>query len=128
SHDCLTYIERLETENNKKLDKDPWNDHHIITCPECHTPAVTNDTGAFLLCPNDDCTGKIIGKLQNFLTKMDIKGIKENMLIAMNDAGLVNSIIDLYTMDYSKIAEIDRMGKKVADNVKKAINGKTPYD
>lgn len=128
SHDCLTYIERLETENNKKLDKDPWNEKHIITCPECHTCAETNDTGAFLICPNPDCTGKTIGKLQNYLTKMDIKGIKENMLISMNEAGLVNGIIDLYTMDYSKIADIERMGKKVADNVKKAINGKVPYD
>lgn len=126
SHDCLTYIERLDTKNNKELTP-----HHVTTsikCPECGSSAEVTESGAFLICPNEECTGKIIGKLQNFLTKMDIKGIKENMLISIHEAGLVNSISDLYTMDYSKISSIDRMGTKVANNVKKAINDKIPYD
>ena len=126
SNDCLSYIERLDTEKNKKLDllkkKDP------IVCPECGTIAETNENETFLFCPNDNCPGKVVGKIQNYLTKMDIKGIKENMIVAFKEAGLVNSIEDLYTMDYSKIADIERMGDKVAKNVKNAINSKVPYD
>ena len=126
SNDCLSYIERLETANNKELDKKKKEE--IILCPECGAKAEANENETFLFCPNNNCPGKIVGKLQNYLTKMDIKGIKENMLTAFKEAGLVHNIEDLYTMDYSKIADIDRMGEKVAENVKKAINSKVPYD
>ena len=127
SNDCLSYIERLDTENNKKLDKIKKDEK--ILCPECGTEAVPNDTGAFIFCPNENCPGKIIGKMKNFLTKMDINGIKENMLIAFKNAGLIkDKIEDLYNMDYDKIKDIERMGPKVAVNVKNAIQTKIPYD
>lgn len=124
-NDCLTYIERLDTENNKELDKTPMED---IYCPECGEKAILNDNETYLFCPNEKCPGKIPGIVQNFLVKMDIKGIKRNMINAMKEAGLLNSIEDLYTMNYSKIANIDRMGEKVAENVKSAIQNKVPYD
>lgn len=126
SNDCLTYIEKLDTENNKKLDSIKKDE--IIVCPKCGTPAEVTETEAFIYCPNKLCPGKLIGKAQNFLSKMDIKGIKENMLIAFKDAGLLTKIEDLYTMDYSKISSIPRMGEKTAINVKNAIQNKIPYD
>lgn len=126
SNDCLTYIERLNTTNNLLLDKNKKEEE--ILCPECGVVSEVNENETFLFCPNEHCPGKIVGRLQNYLTKMDIKGIKENMLMAFKEAGLVKDIEDLYTMDYSKIADIDRMGTKVVNNVKKAINSKVPYD
>lgn len=126
SNDCLTYIERMDTENNKALDKQIQ--HTPIHCPVCGHEAEENKTGAFIFCPNPSCPGKITGCIQNYLIKMDIKGIKENMINSLKDAGLLNSIIDLYEMDYSKIKDIDNMGEKVANNIKSAINSKIPYD
>lgn len=126
NHDCLTYVTPLETENTKNL-RSNWM-HPEILCPVCGSKAVPTDDNTLLYCRNKNCPGSVIGKIQNYLTKMDIKGIKENMIKAFKENNLVNKIEDLYTMDYSKIANIERMGDKVAKNVKKAMQEKIPYD
>lgn len=125
-NDCLSYVEALNTEKNKKLLSE-WKEPEI-KCPICGSKAVPNTNKTFLFCPNPKCEGKIVGKCQNFLTKMDIKGVKENMLEAFRDNGLLNCIKDLFTMDYDKIKNIPRMGEKVANNTKKAIQSKIYFD
>jgi DNA ligase (NAD+) len=48
---------------------------------------------------------------------MDIEGMGEAVLEAFVEKGLVASTPDIFSLDRAKIAEIDRMGEKSADNL-----------
>jgi DNA ligase (NAD+) len=123
-NDCLTYVLPIDNDHNRSITPFPYTD----CCPVCGGEVGITETGAFAFCANDECEGKIVGTIQNYLTKMDIKGIKESTILKLRDSGLVRSIQDLYTMDYGKISEIDGLGPIAAINIGGAISGKTPYD
>jgi DNA ligase (NAD+) len=52
---------------------------------------------------------------------MDVDGLGEKLIHQLVDKGLVKSLADLYRLDAATLAELDRMGKKSADNLVKAI-------
>jgi len=118
-NEVLTYVNKLNTPENEKITPIPF----ITECPVCHEESikiVVNDKGeeTFAYCSNPYCDGKIIGSLQNYVTKMGIKGIKENTFKKIKEYGLVKSITDLYTMDYSQISNISGLGTKIAEMFK----------
>lgn len=124
-NDCLTYIEKLDTENNKTIKPEPFTD----ICPICKQHSVkinVNKTYAF--CTNPNCSGNNVGKIQNYISKMDIKGIKSSTIKKLKEENLLNSITDLYTMDYRKIRDIKGLGEKIEKNIQAAINSKQSYD
>jgi DNA ligase (NAD+) len=123
-NDCLTYVVPIDNEHNKTIEAHPYADE----CPVCGGEVGITETGAFAYCMNESCEGKVVGRIQNFLTKMDIKGIKESTIVKLKDAGLLTTIQDLYTMDYGKISAVDGLGAVAAINISGAINSKIPYD
>ena len=52
---------------------------------------------------------------------LDIRGLGEKNVVALVDAGLVQDIADLYLLQVSDIAKLDRFGKLSADNLVSAI-------
>ena len=52
---------------------------------------------------------------------MDIDGLGEKLIDQLVDKKLVQSLADLYRLDAPTLAELDRMGKKSADNLVQAI-------
>ncbi len=52
---------------------------------------------------------------------MDIDGLGEKLINQLADKGLVKSLADLYRLDAATLIELDRMGKKSADNLMAAI-------
>ncbi len=52
---------------------------------------------------------------------MDVDGLGEKLIHQLVDKGLVKSLADLYRLDAATLAELDRMGKKSAENLVKAI-------
>ena len=52
---------------------------------------------------------------------MDIDGLGEKLINQLVDKGLVRSLADLYRLDATTLADLDRMGKKSADNLVKAL-------
>ncbi|ALN97842.1 NAD-dependent DNA-ligase [Bacillus phage vB_BpuM-BpSp] len=123
SNDVLTYISK-DMDSNKEVEPYPFTNE----CPVCKGDVVIGESGAFAYCDNNACEGKVVGRVQNYLTKMDIKGIKDSTLEKLMLSGLLNGITDLYTMDYSKIASIEGLGLTTGINIKTAINSKVPYD
>ena len=123
-HDVLSYIEPLDTDNNKTVKPEPFTDK----CPVCGGKIRINENRTFAYCDNPKCQGRLIGSVQNYLTKMDIKGTKSNTLEKLKDNGLLKGIKDLYTMDYTKIYDIEGLGEKTAENMKKNIESKEAFD
>jgi DNA ligase (NAD+) len=52
---------------------------------------------------------------------MDIEGLGEKLVDQLVDAGLVHSILDIYSLSEEQVAALDRMGKKSAANLVAAI-------
>src|ERR1051325_3649313 len=48
---------------------------------------------------------------------MDIEGLGEKIIEQLVDAGLVNTIPDLYRLDLDQLVALERMGKKSAQNL-----------
>jgi len=70
------------------------------TCPICggNTIIKTSDSGTQeLFCNNPDCSGKLINKLEHFVSKkgLDIKGLSKATLEKLIDWGWVSSISDI---------------------------------
>lgn len=123
-NDCLSYVEKLSTENNETVAPYPFTEK----CPVCGGEVEISDTGAFAFCSNELCPNKVVGRVERYLTKLDVKGIKAATLEKLYENGLLKDIHSLYELDYKKVAAIDGLGKKSADIMKKAITGKVPFD
>lgn len=125
--DCLSYVNKIENEQNKKIKPFKF----IENCPICgrELKVIVNPKGeeTFIECPWNDCSGKIVGKIENYLTKMNIKGIKTSTIEKLKDNG-IKTIEDLYKIDYDKISKISGLGKKSSEIIKKAIESKEYYD
>ena len=58
---------------------------------------------------------------------MDIDGLGEKLIDQLVDKGLVKSLADLYRLDAATLADLERMGKKSAENLVAALEAsKTP--
>ncbi|MBQ7990288.1 MAG: NAD-dependent DNA ligase LigA [Oscillospiraceae bacterium] len=91
-------------------------------CPVCGTKAVQED--AALRCPNPSCPAQIQRSLIHFVSKdaMDIEGLGEKVIIQLTESKMVKSPADLYSLTVDRLATLDRMGRKSADNIVKAID------
>ena len=93
-------------------------------CPSCHSPVTREPGEAAIRCNNPDCPAQLLRMLIHFCSRdaMDIEGLGEALLEVLVEKGLLHNAADIYRLDYEKIAALERMGKKSADNLKKAVN------
>jgi DNA ligase (NAD+) len=76
------------------------------------------------------CTGGLVCKAQrteaikHFASRkaMDIDGLGDKLVEQMVETGMVETVVDLYRLDIDKVAELERMGQKSAENLIKAID------
>lgn len=96
-------------------------------CPCCGGDVVINkdNDSKVLVCTNDSCKGKLLGKLTHFVSKnaMNIDGLSEATLEKFMELGWLNGFIDVYNLDYryNDIVNLDGFGKKSADKLMNAI-------
>lgn len=130
-NDTLSYIERLDTiEDDKKLKRKPI--PFIKNCPKCGEPIkiTVNEFGeeTFAYCVNECCPGKSTGRINNYLTKMDIKGVKINTVKKLHEYGIWNTIEDIYTFEPERAYNIEGLGQKSIDSMVRAIEKKKYFD
>lgn len=106
------------------------------TCPVCggKTEIIKDNESKILICANDNCKGKLLGKLVNFCSKnaINIGGMSEATLQFLIDKGWVKSFQDIYKLDYYREnwKEYDGFGDKSVDKLLDAIENsrKTTLD
>ena len=88
-------------------------------CPECETTVVRDEGGVYIRCPNYQCPAQLRERIRFFATRnaMDIEGLGDKLVEQLVGAGLVSGYADLYKLSTVQVAELDRMGKKSAENV-----------
>lgn len=92
-------------------------------CPECHQPLVKPEDEAVTRCINASCPAIVRAELVHWAARdaMDINGLGEKLVLQFVDTGLVKSIADLYDITVEQLMTLERMGKKSAEKLVKAI-------
>ncbi|MEA5533920.1 NAD-dependent DNA ligase LigA [Crocosphaera sp. XPORK-15E] len=93
------------------------------SCPECHSTLVRPLGEAVTRCVNRSCPAILRGILVHWSSRdaLDIRGLGEKIVILLIKNGLINSLADLYNLTPQKVANLERMGTKSAENLIKAI-------
>lgn len=94
-------------------------------CPSCGEPVVRDDNdGAAIRCTNSSCPAQLSRSIEHFASKgaMNIDGLGPQIVNALLENGLIHDCADLYLITEEQVAEIERMGKKSAQNLINSIN------
>ena len=93
-------------------------------CPVCGSEVIRKEGEVAARCSGGlYCAAQRKQAVWHFASRraMDIEGLGEKLVDQLVDAGLVHSILDIYSLDEGRVAELDRMGKKSAANLLAAI-------
>ena len=92
-------------------------------CPVCGSATVMDEDGAILRCTGLACPAQLVGHLRHFASRggMDIEGLGEKLCVQLVASGLVRRQADLYGLTVEKLAGLDRMGEKSAQNLVAAL-------
>ena len=94
-------------------------------CPSCGAPVVRDDCGdgAAVRCVNPACPAQTSRSITHFASKgaMNIDGLGPQVVQLLLENGKIKDVSDLYTLKVEDIENLDRMGKKSAENLISAI-------
>ena len=96
-------------------------------CPICGQPTkiVKDNNSEILICTNDNCKGKLLGKLSHAVSRdaLNVDGLSEATIEKFIDLGWLNSIRDIYYLsDHEKeMKTLDGFGKKSVDKLLASI-------
>ncbi len=92
-------------------------------CPECGS-SVTKDEGQVAIrCVNAQCPAQLRRRIEHFASRgaMDIEGLGEALVAQLVEHRLLRDLSDIYALDPSKLAELERMGEKSIAKLAEAI-------
>ena len=94
-------------------------------CPVCGSAIVKPDEEVIARCSGGwtHCAAQKKGGLMHFVSRraLDVEGLGEQLIEQLVDKGLIDTAFDLYRLDAEKLAGLDRMAKKSAQNVLDAL-------
>ena len=109
------------------LDRRPADAKPILfpeNCPVCQSPVRRIEGEAVARCSGGlFCGAQSKEAIKHFASRkaMDIDGLGDKLVELLVDRGLIYSPADLYELTAAKIADLDRMGEKSAQNLIDAI-------
>ncbi|PSR17764.1 DNA ligase [filamentous cyanobacterium CCP3] len=92
-------------------------------CPQCDSPLVKPDDEAVTRCINSSCPAIVQGAIIHWARRdaLDIEGLGEKWVKQLVEQGLVQSVADLYSLSEADLEPLDRMGKRLAQKLVRAI-------
>ena len=97
--------------------------HMPERCPECGGHVVRAEGEADHRCVNANCPAKLRESIRHFASRgvMNIEGMGDALVNQLVDAKLVKSVADIYDLTEEQLLELERMGKKSAENILREI-------
>jgi DNA ligase (NAD+) len=88
-------------------------------CPVCGSPVERDEGGVYIRCTGLTCPAQLKERLRFYAHRnaMDIEGLGEAIIDQLVDTNLVGSIPDLYSLTMDQLIDLERMGKKSAQNL-----------
>jgi DNA ligase (NAD+) len=116
----IPHVVRVELEKRTGHEK-PY--RFPTRCPSCGSSVVRDEGGVYIRCLNPSCPAQLKERLRFFAhgNAMDIEGLGDALIDQLVDNGLVRSIPDLYRLTEDQLVELERMGKKSAQNLLEQI-------
>lgn len=114
----------------RSVEDGEYNEKDLIvphTCPVCHglTCVVKDNNSEVLMCTNPECQGKLLGRLNHFVSKkaMDIDGLSEATLQKFIDLGWLTNLFDIYNLEsyILELREMDGFGERSCAKLQEAI-------
>lgn len=122
-NDVLCYLTREDYSQTGKII--PF----IKKCPICDSNVVLNEKETFAYCENENCPGRAVGKITNWLLKLGIKGINEKTIETLVKEHLIQDIDDLYKLTPKSFEDVPGFGEKSSTKIVELINSrKEIYD
>ena len=92
-------------------------------CPACHTLAYRPAGEAVARCPNAACPAQFRERLLHYGSRraMDIDGLGTAVVEQLVSRSLVHDFAGLYKLEEEELAKLERLAKKSASNLVKAI-------
>jgi len=87
-------------------------------CPECGSNAAKDKSEVVWRCPNPDCPAQVRGRLEHWCMRgaMDVDGGGEVLVRQLVAAGMALDVGELYELDVTQVAGLERMAEKSAQN------------
>ena len=102
------------------------------SCPVCRSPLVRIEDEAAVRCENIACPAQVHRRIEHFASRsaMDIDGLGEQLIFQLVEKQWISDYGDLYFLDQNRLADMDRMGLKSAQNLMEALqkSKKRPLD
>jgi DNA ligase (NAD+) len=99
--------------------------HLPKTCPSCGAPVSRTGDEVDFYCTNSpaNCPDQLKEWIRWYAHRdaMDIDGLGEKLINQLVDKNLVKNLADLYRLDAVTLAELERMGKKSAENLVRSL-------
>ena len=97
--------------------------HMPTRCPVCGGHVVRAEGEANHLCVNVNCPAKLRETIRHFAARgvLNIEGMGDALVNQLVDAGLVKSVADIYDLTEEHLTNLERMGKKSAQNIMREI-------
>ncbi len=101
--------------------------HMPKLCPSCGEKLIRDEgedaEGGTVRCINSLCPAQRARNIEHFAERaaMDIESLGPSVIALLLEGGLISDAADLYSLKAAEIAELERMGKKSAENLVAAI-------
>jgi DNA ligase (NAD+) len=91
------------------------------SCPVCGSELL--DEGALLKCQNLECNARVVNAIIYFASKpcLNIDGLGEKIVESLYQAGLVHTVIDLFSLSKEQLLSLEGFKEKKAQNLLDAI-------
>ena len=128
ANDIIPQVKRnVSADERQALGKE--SDYIVIpsVCPVCggNTEIKQDNDSQVLVCTNDNCKGKLLGKLTHFVSKnaMNIDGMSESTLEKFIELGWLNDFKDIYHLKdhYNEMINLDGFGETSVNKLLNAI-------
>jgi len=90
-------------------------------CPVCGKELL--DEGALIKCQNLECPARVVNAIIYFASKqcLNIEGLGKKIVEQLYDAGLVKSVVDLFSLTKEQLLQLEGFKEKKAQNLLDAI-------
>ena len=92
-------------------------------CPVCGSAVYREEGEAAYRCIGIACPAKLKESLKFFGSRgaMDIEGLGEKLIVQLVERGLVKDLADIYKLNKTELANLERMAEKSAQNLLNAL-------